>query len=354
MQLKKGLKPVALAAVTAVVLAAAYLFVFKKEAPPDYIEATGIIEATEVDLTSKISGRIVELCCREGGKVSSGQAAVRLDSAELSARMEQARAEVLGASRSINESRVSLENAKAQTESAGYDAQAAAAEVDRVKALRDEARENLDRAKGLFKDGYIAKKDLDAAQAAFDSTNAMVNGAVSRMNAAQANLRTAQINIKAARARINTQGAQKAQAEAQVKVLQAQLDDTIIKSPIDGIIVYKAFETGELVSPGASIYTVDDLNNVWARVDIEETQLEKIRLGSPVKITPGDWSKSFTGKVIEIGEVGGFATQREVTRGRPDIKTFRVKAGIEGPQGLLKPGMTVKVRIFFFDKENGK
>ncbi len=338
----------ALFAVIVFVLLVIYFKALRKEKPLDYIESTGVVEATEVDLASKISGRIESMCCEEGGEVRQGQVAVILESEELKARLEEGRASVNTAVEAVKESKVSVENAVVQRESARYEIDAAKAEEKRAKAITSEAGDNLERAKGLFKDGYVTKKDLDAAQAAYDANNAVLDSARARVRSAQANFRNSEVNIKAARARSASSEAKRIQAEAQVNVLKAGLEDTRIFSPINGVISYKAFETGEYVNPGASIYTIYDLKDVWARVDIEETDVERIRLGDRAEVaSTGAPQKPFSGSVIEIGAVGGFATQRDVTRGRSDIKTFRVKAGVERPEGLLKPGMTVRVRIYF-------
>lgn len=323
-------------------------FLLKKKPAPDYIESTGVIEATEVQLTSKVAGRIERLCCIEGDPVKAGQVAAVLDSAELKARVEEARAAVTGAEQAVREAKVNLENARVQAESSGYDIEAAEAEIARMNALADDARANLERAKGLFKDGYITKKDMDAAETSYNSTIAQLDSAKARRRSAEANKKNSAVNIRAAEARIASNEAKLAQAEAQVKVISAELDDTEILSPIDGVVVYKALEIGEYVNPGAAIYTIDDLKNIWARVDIEETNIGKIKLGANATITSKDFpDKRFTGKVIEVGAVGGFATQRDVTRGRPDIKTYRVKVRAENVEGVLKPGMTVSVRIHF-------
>lgn len=325
-----------------------YYALMKGEEQRDYIEATGVIEATEVELTPKISGRIEWLCCVEGGSVKAGELAVRLESVELKARLEEGRANIAGAEEGIQEAKVSLENAKVQKEASVYEAKAAGGEAMRVKALLNDAKENLDRANGLFKDGYISKKDLDAARTAFEANTALLSSANSRKRSAEANARAAAVNIKAASARISSAEAKRAQAEAQLNVILAELKDTEIYSPIDGVVVYKTFEAGEIVNAGGSIYTINDLKGIWARVDIEETEVRKIALGNRTEIrAAGHDGKEYPGKVIEIGEVGGFATQRDVTRGRSDIKTFRVKASVQNPDGSLKPGMTVTARIFF-------
>lgn len=329
-----------------IMIAVVYFTIIRKGAAPDYIETTGVMEATEVELAPKISGRIEWLCCAEGDSIKAGTTAVRLDSRELKAKVEEARASILESEKTIAESEVNLENSKVLEEAARFDVKASEAEVERTKALVNDAKDNLDRAKGLFKDGFLSKKDLDSAQTAYDANNAQFETSLARRSGSYAGLKNAATNTRAALARISTAKARKARAVAQLKVALAQFNDTDIISPIDGVVVYKSYELGEYVNPGASIYTVDDLKNVWARVDIEETSVDRVKLGARALIfTPGQPEKAFEGRIIEVGVVGGFATQRDVTRGRPDIKTFRVKAGIIKPDGALKPGMTVMVRI---------
>jgi len=342
------LKVIGLVLVLILIAAIVYFTFIRKEAAPDYIETTGVMEATEVELAPKISGKIEWLCCAEGDPIKAGTTAVRLDGRELKARVDEAKAAILEAERTIAESEVNLENSKALEEAAGFDVKASEAEVERTKALVNDAKDNLERAKGLFKDGFLSKKDLDSAQTTYDANNAQFESALARRSGSYAGLKNATANIRAALARISTAKARKSESEAQLKVALAQLGDTDILCPIDGVVVYKSYELGEYVNPGTSIYTVDDLKNVWARVDIEETAIDRVKLGARALVfTPGQPEKAFESRIIEVGVVGGFATQRDVTRGRPDIKTFRVKAGIIKPDGTLKPGMTVRVRIFF-------
>lgn len=333
------------------VVAAAFLWGYARYTggkAKDRITTTGVVEATEVELSSKLSGRIEWLCCKEGQAVKAGDEAVRIESEELKARADEARAALLGSEQAVNEARAALENAAAQQESAHYELEAAASEVERVRALATEAEENLERGRSLFREGYMAKKDLDAAQASYSASQAQVGAAQARRRSAQANLKNASVNIKSARARISLAEARTLQAKAQVRVLEANLKDTVINSPIDGVVAYKAFEAGETVSLGQPIYTVNDLEDIWVRVDIEETDIRNVKLGSRAEAhLPVDGERAFAGRVIEIGEVGAFATQRDVTRGRFDIKTFRVKAAIDNPEGVLKPGMTVELNIFF-------
>jgi HlyD family secretion protein len=105
-------------------------------------------------------------------------------------------------------------------------------------------------------------------------------------------------------------------------------------------------EKGETVSSGMTIITIVDTDNLYVRVDIEETLIGYAVLGGEAFITAdGIPNKVFEGRVSEIGRYAEFATQRDVTRGRQDIKTFRIKIRVADSQGLLKPGMTTEVKI---------
>src|SRR3989304_918055 len=288
----KAWKAIVLIAVVMSIVVAAYLLLYREKAPEDSIERTGVIEATEAEVSSKISGRIEWLCCREGDKTEYGAPAVRLDARELRARAAEGSAALAASTEAVEEARASLENARVEREALTHEVEAAKAEGDRSRALAEEARENLARAEGLFKDGYVAKRELDAARAAYDSNAALLESAQARRE----------------------------QAVAEAEVLNAQLDDAAIASPLGGIVSYKAFETGEYINPGAVIYTVYDPKELWAREDIEETSVQNISIGSPAEVQPAGGGSPFAGRVVEIGEAGGFATQGDGKRGRPDIK----------------------------------
>ena len=133
-------------------------------------------------------------------------------------------------------------------------------------------------------------------------------------------------------------------AKANVQYYTDQLNDTIIRAPISGTVVSKNLEVGEWVTPGTPILTVDDLSTIWARVDMEETELGAIRVGSPAQVTlPTRPPLVFPGQVMAIGQEGQFATETDVRRGRQDIRTFYVKVRVLQASGQVKPGMTAEV-----------
>ena len=217
----------------------------------------------------------------------------------------------------------------------------------RINILTEDAKKNMERSASLFKDGLVSEREMDTVKTNYDAISAQLDSVKARRSAAESKLKNSIANIKVFDARVSSEVARVQEAEASLNLLEIQLKDVEIISPIDGVVVYKAFEEGEIVNTGASIYTLHDLKDIWVRVDIEETMIGRIKLGSKAIVTaPSIPNKEFKGDVIEIGREGEFATQRDVTRGRADIKTFRVKIGVKETNGLLKPGVTAMVKIY--------
>ena len=136
------------------------------------------------------------------------------------------------------------------------------------------------------------------------------------------------------------------QTESDLEYQQAVYAETVIRSPIAGTVVYKALREGEAVSPGMTILTIVDLNHLTVRVDLDESRLGLIRIGSPALIrASGDSELRAEGVVSAINQYADFATQKDVKGGRQDIKTFRVTLDFADDSRGFHPGMTVDVQI---------
>ena len=295
---KKIIKLAVLLAVIAAVAAIA-VFLLPKKLPKGTFQTTGIIEGTEVNLSPKITERVKEIRFEEGDYVKEGETAILLDPEKKAAEYEQAQA--------------NLDVAKAGERNA-------AADIEKARVRIVDTKRDLERNTRLLEKKLVAQNDVDKAQTAYDTAAADLNKAEAQKSYAEAGVK---------------------QSEAALRVAKVNLDDTVIKSTISGIVTLRAFEPGEFAPAGSTVLTVVDLENIWLRVDMEETAVSRVKLGDIVKIKadslPEKW---FTGRVAEINSEGEFATQRDVKRGRQDIKTFRVKVRIGEPKGLLKQGMT--------------
>jgi RND family efflux transporter MFP subunit len=238
------------------------------------IKVVGMIEAPEVNITSRIAGRIKRLDLLEGDHIKKGQVVAQIEDIDLRNQLAKSKADL------------------------------AHSQANLAQARRDLARDQA-----LSRENIIAVKERDDAMTAVQQDEADVLS-----------------------------------AEANAKLYADQIVDTDIKSPVDGVIVSKALEVGEWVTPGVPVLTVDDLSTIWARVDVEETDLGSLYIGKSAQVVlPTNPPQVFTGRVMAIGQEGQFATERDVRRGRQDIRTFYVKVQVLQAEDQLKPGMTAEV-----------
>ncbi len=347
--LKKVLPIIAILVILGLVFL--YLGRSKDSGTANAMSGTGTIEATEVALSPKIAETIDWLCCNVGERVTANQVVARLDKRELEALAAEAHATVAASAVGVREARVALESRRVAVETVGFELESARAEVERVRSLAADAEKEYKRISVLVKKGFVSSSEFDSAKAAYESAAASLNSAVARVKAEEAQLRSARVAVKSAAAAISAAEAGRAKDEATEQVLLTRLTYAVLKSPINGVVAYKAFEAGEMSVPGKAIYTVYDFQDMWARVDVGETELARVRLGTRAEVSvPGLPDRVFKGEVSEIGQMGEFATHKDVIRVSHDIKTFRIKVRLLESNGLLKPGMTCRVRIFFGDK----
>jgi len=300
--MKKHFKRIVILLMAIGILTAAVFYIMPRKTPKGIFQTTGVLEATEVNLAPKISERIKEVKFHEGGYVKEGEVVIVLDDRKETAKFEQAQAD--------------LEVAKANVLTAE-------ANIEKAKVKIEDTKRDLNRNAKLLEKNLVAQNDVDKAQTAYDT-------AVADLNGAQAQKTLAEASVK--------------QSEAALKVARTNLDDTVVYSTLSGIVTLRAFEPGEMAANGSTILTVVDLSDIWVRVDVEETAVSKIRLGDIATVKVDSLpEQEFKGRVYEINSEGEFATQRDVKRGRQDIKTFRVKVKIDEPKGILKEGMTATV-----------
>jgi HlyD family secretion protein len=323
-----------------------YLVYGERGSKESVIRTSGIVEGTEVNLSSKVSGRIQRICCSEGDVIRETQAAITLESDDIRASVEQARAGVERARADIASAESGVENAKAVLQSAEAEIASAEAEVEKSRVQMDELKREMDRAKELSQKGFISQETAEQAIAAYDTAVTSLRAAQARLNASRAARVSAASQVNAARGQVSASLARLKEAEANLAFNESKLRDTVITSPLTGVVVFKALEEGEYATPGTAILTVVDTAGLYVRIDLEETLAAAVALHAQATVTvEGLKGRQFKGRVAEIGRYAEFATQRDVTRGRQDIKTFRVKVRADDPDGLLKPGMTVFVEI---------
>lgn len=310
------------------------------------IQTTGVVEGVEVNLSPKVSGRISEICCDEGERVEKGQIVIKLESDDLRASVEQARAGVDKSKADVRVSESAIENAKANIQNAEAEIKSSEADVEKARAVMDDAKKKLDRATALYKEELISTDYYEIATTNYDTSVATYMASKARLTASHSKRDAAIAQVNSSISERNSAKARLKESEANLSYHMSKLNDAVIITPVSGTVIFRALEKGETVSPGITILTIVDMDNLYIRVDIEETLIGSVVLDSEAIIrAEGIPDKVFKGKVSEIGRYAEFATQRDVTRGRQDIKTFRVKIKVTDTGGVLKPGMTVEVEI---------
>lgn len=290
-----------------------------------------IIPRRRVEVSSKTSGRVEELLVDKGDKVVGGQVLARLDDREIRAQLEQVRAIQKASQARLNEA---LAGSRPQ------EIQRAQAAVEQAEANMRTAQVTLDRAKQLNRSGVFAKQALDDAQNAYDVMVAQAK--VARENHDLARLGPRQEQIDLARAQL-------AESEAQIRWLEAQLENYVIRAPLSGTILERLIEKGEMVTTGfvsgrgakAALVSIANLKELEVELDINESDIPRVHLNQECTVSPDSYpDRKYKAKVREIAP--------EANRQKA---TIQVKVAISDPDEYLRPETNAKVNFLEEGKE---
>ncbi|MGH9716229.1 MAG: HlyD family secretion protein [Candidatus Acidiferrales bacterium] len=313
------------------------------------IPLTGIVDGNEVIVSPQITGRLVRLNVDEGTRVKAGELIAELDSQELQASLASAKANVDSLKAQVQEANHNYVWTKDQTKASVEQARATltSTRAQLAQAQADLWRDQTDynRMQELFKSGIESAQDRDHAEATLRVSKANVKSLQDSVGAQQAALDVAIANQKQVGVRqseIATTIAQLEQARAAEAETATQLGYTKIYSPIGGIVSVRVAKQGEVVSQGSPIVVIVDVDHLWARADVEESYIDDVEFGQTlrVELPSGDILK---GQVFFKGVESDFATQRDVSRTKRDIKTFAIKVSVPNDSHRLFTGMTAYV-----------
>jgi len=316
-----------------------------------YIPLTGVIDGNEVVVSPQITGRIVNLTVDEGSVVKKGDLIAELDAKELDATLSAAKANVDSLEEQVNEANHNYSWTNGQTDASVTEAEArvasAKAQLGPTRAQLGRDQDDLKRMQQLFDKGEVSAQDRDHAEAAVKISQASVEMLEQAVKAAAATQTVAQENRKQVAAResaVNTTIAQLEQARATAAQVSAQLGYTKVYAPIDGIVSVRVAKQGEVVAQGSPIVVIVDVDHLWVHADVEESYIDSIEFGQKLRIRlpSGDMLE---GPVFFKGVENDFATQRDVSRTKRDIKTFAIKVSIPNPGRRLFTGMTATVLL---------
>ncbi|HEV2387174.1 MAG TPA: efflux RND transporter periplasmic adaptor subunit [Candidatus Acidoferrales bacterium] len=343
-----GRKFIALLVVVFAVSLAIYLFTTPRG---NQIPLVGIIDGNDVVVSPMITGRLIRLNVDEGSVVKKGEWIAELDPSELEATVAAQTANINAIASRVAANQKSLAVTNDQTAAQIDQAQATvtATQSQLQQAQATLWRDQLDdqRAVALYQGGIGTAQDRDHADAAVRADQAAVKALEDQVKAQRAALALARANRKqldVIQSQIADMKAQWAQARALRDQAATQLGYTRIYAPIDGIVSVRVAKQGEVVSAGSPIAIVVDVDHLWVRADVEETYIDSVRFGErlAVELPSGD---RLEGTVFFKGVEGDFATQRDVSRTKRDIKTFAIKIAVPNPGRRLFTGMTATVLL---------
>ncbi len=298
------------------------------------LNATGyIVAAHKIELAAKVIGKVAWIGVDKGDKVKAGQVLVRLEDPEYRARLLEARG---------NLETLQARLAEAEHGSRPEEIAKAKADVDQARADQENARVTLDRTRGLVNERVLAKQALDDAQARYDSAVARVASLDRAYEIVRLGPRPE--TIDALRAQVD-------QAKGTLDYAQVQLDNTVIRAPIDGTVLERNVEKGEFVTTGfvgdkgAKGYVVSlaNLRDLEVELDINQNDFGKLAFGQPGIVTTDAYpDRKYPGKITEISP--------EANRQKA---TVQVKVKVLEPDDYLRPEMNASVAFYSPEKPGG-
>ena len=333
------------------IAAAAAIIYFAVGSRRREIVLTGVVTTDEVIVGSEIQGRMQELLVQQGETVTNGQLIALIQPQEWRASLGFYTNSARQSLAQVAQARADLDYQQAQSSNLVWQSEAnlAAAkdQTAEAKADAENAELTFKRQQELSKEGVNSPSEFDQARTAYAAAKARLEALRHQTVAAEAAVSLAKSTadqVAARRAALAASEHQRAAASAQAERAAVQLGYTQIRVPTNGTVNVRAALPGEVVTPGQAILTLINPDQLWVRADVEETYIGAIRLGDtlPVRLATG---AERTGTVFFRGIDADYATQRDVSRTKRDIKTFEIRLRCDNQDRALAVGMTAYVTL---------
>lgn len=358
---------------------------------PNRLSISGNIELTQVDISFKVPGKLIELNVDEGAFVKKGTVIARIDRQQVEKQRDRDEAGLSGAQSQLQqtvtqiqwqretlESDIALRRAELRAAQAHLDEllagsrpqeiQQALAVVTEAKAQRDTAKLDWDRAQELFKNDDISRAQYDQFRMRNDSTAAALKQAeerlamvsegprkeeiesaraqVARANAAVRLSEANRLELKRKEEDLPVRRAEVSRAQAQIGITDTQIGDTVVIAPVDGVVLVKSAEVGEVLAAGTTVVTIGDIDHPWLRGYINETDLGRVKLGAPATISSDSYKgKTYAGHVSFIASAAEFTPKQIQTREERVKLVYRIKIDVDNRGHELKSNMPVDAEI---------
>jgi HlyD family secretion protein len=299
------------------------------------ISATGTLNAVvTVQVGTQVSGTIQQLLVDFNSPVKKGMLIARIDPATFEAKVNQAQAD-------LENSRASVLNQRASVAKAGADLVSAKANVVRQDVALRDAKIKLDARTRLFGEGGISQEERDSAQAAYDSAMAQLEAARASVNSFQAALEVTQAQLASAEAQVK-------QKQASLELAQVDLRNTLIRAPVDGVVVSRNVDVGQTVAASLQAPTLfliaQDLTKMQVDTNVDEADIGRVALEQEATFTVDSYpGQAFRGRIVQI---------RQAPQVIQNVVTYNTVVAVSNADLKLKPGMTANVKLLVARREN--
>ncbi len=300
---------------------------------PRQLELSGTLTPVrQATLSTRLSGRLLELTVEEGDRVNAGQVVARVDTSDLESRTAQARAGEVVAQAGTVQAQASVRTAQSGLEQAQAQLKALESQRGEVKARLELARTDNQRQSFLAAEGAVSQQVADRAKADFEVARSQQEQLEAGLARARAGVEAARAQLEEARTGISSSQAMVEQARAGTEAVASNLSYGLVQAPFPGVVSRKLLRQGELATPGASIVEIQDLYRLQLEVSVPEEALEAVRPGQTLELSVG--SRKLRGKVRQI-----------VPAADPASRSFTVKVAVDNPKAELIPGMYGKLGL---------
>ena len=337
-------------AVIIAAVAVAGIFFWMHHQPASLV-LTGIVTTDEVQVASQVQGRLQELLVKEGDTVKKGQLVAVIQPQEWLADKDYYENSERESADQVSEAKANLDFQEAQTKEQIRQSQATLAvdraQLNQARADLEYSEITLTRARAMRSRNVNSQQDYDQARTGCAAARAHAHALAKQVQVAEASLALAQANaiqITSRRAMLGASSKHLAAARAQTEKADVLLGYTRIYAPIDGTVDVRVALQGEVVTPGEAIVTLVNPDDLWVRADIEESFIDRIHLDQTLTVTLPSGATRI-GTVFFRGVDADYATQRDVSRTKRDIKTFEIRLRCDNRDRSLAPGMTASVTL---------
>ena len=313
------------------------------------ISATGTLNAViTVQVGSQVSGQIKELHADFNSQVKRGQVIALIDPQIFEAKVSQATAQVEAARSAVLNQQAAIERARADIGNARAALAVAKAQTAKGHVAVLDARRDLGRKTDLREKGFIAQAEQDTAQAVHDSAVAQDEANKAQGQAQEATVRSAEAALKVSEAQLQSAMAQVNQQEANLRQMQLDLEHTIIRAPVDGVVVSRTVDVGQTVAASLqapTLFTIaQDLTRMQVDTNVDEADVSRVRVGMRAAFTVDSFpGQVFAGEIVQI---------RKAPQVVQNVVTYDVVVSARNTDLRLLPGMTANVRIVTDRKED--